>query len=188
MSEKILLIIMLCIMLILITCLVVLLVHRSAGLPKRRRRSADFNGGARITDGRIINDMPGADYKFIPEDRFGTVIVNVNIKDKNLLPILRLTNLIDGSSFDITVNGPVVIGRDTSVVSEQFRGVSNDRSVSKNHCVVSVSNGLMYITDHNSSNHTYVNEKMLTESSVLHSGDTLALGKTTKFRVDICNL
>ncbi len=188
MAEKILLIVMLCIMLILIICLVVLLVHRSVRLPKMRRKSADFNGGARITDGRIINDVPGADYKFIPEDRFGTVIVNVNIKDKNLLPILRLTNLLDGNSFDITVNGPVVIGRDTSMASERFRGVSNDMSVSKKHCVVSVSNGLMYITDHNSSNHTYLNGKMLTESSVLHSGDTLALGRTTEFRVDICNL
>lgn len=187
MPDKVLLIIFAGVVVLLLICLMILL-RPSDLLPKNRRKGAHFSGGAQSVDGRITNEMLGSSYKFMPEDRAGTVVVNVNIGKQNPLPILRIRNTLDGSCFDIQVNGSAVLGRHIQNTSGNFWGVSDDGTVSRSHCTVAVAGGQMYITDNNSSNHTYLNNAELSGSAVIHTGDRIRLGKTAEFDVEIYHL
>ena len=54
--------------------------------------------------------------------------------------------------------------------------VISDSTVSVNHGSISIENGQVFLTDHNSTNGSFVNNKKI-QKQQLHSGDTITLGK-----------
>lgn len=97
-------------------------------------------------------------------------------------PRLRLTGIADiGQTFEAELTGPVKIGR-SNLRNNQI--VLSDPSVSREHCVVTLRDGALYVKDLGSVNHTYVNEKEVTGEAPLPEGSTLRLGNSA-FLADI---
>lgn len=97
-------------------------------------------------------------------------------------PHLRLSSLADvGTTYEAELSGPVKIGR-SNLRNNQI--ILSDPSVSREHCVVAFRDGVLYVKDLESVNHTYVNEKEVTGETSLPEGSTLRLGNSA-FLVDI---
>lgn len=73
------------------------------------------------------------------------------------------------------------IGRDISYVDHCI----TDRTVSRCHCTLRQQDGLWYVADCNSTNHTYVNGLMVVPNTELrlHHGDELMLARV-RFRFE----
>jgi len=56
--------------------------------------------------------------------------------------------------------------------------VAGDGRVSRNHCKIYEGNGILYLQDLNSKNHTFLNGTILTEAACLHNGDVIQVGDT----------
>lgn len=95
---------------------------------------------------------------------------------------LRLTSMDKfGQTFEAGLDRPVRIGR-SSIRNNRI--ILSDPSVSREHCVVTMTDGMLYVRDLHSSNHTYINEKRISGETLLPEGGTLRLGNAA-FLVDV---
>ena len=69
-----------------------------------------------------------------------------------------------------------IIGRDHAKANIV---IDRDRSVSGRHCRIFIRDGRTYIEDLGSSNHTYINDRMVDTAMLLTSGDQIRLGRIT---------
>ena len=98
----------------------------------------------------------------------------MNATPNNVLPGEPHLQTADGAAFPLKP-GDNVIGRDSSCDIQ-----IHDSSVSKRHCVLSISEKGVAVTDLGSTNHTFVNESCLRQGQsgpVVH-GDRLILGRS----------
>lgn len=56
--------------------------------------------------------------------------------------------------------------------------IRGDSKISRKHCVIFQSGNSLYLQDMNSSNHTYLNGRRITEASALRNGDVIRVGDT----------
>lgn len=183
MSNKIfVLLIAMTVIFILLIVLLSVLIRIHSGLPRKRRKSVDFNNGADLVSGKIDSSTSSSMFGF--NDERGTVVVNINIKSRNVVQI-RLRSLWDGSIYTIAVRDSVVLGRLAGPYGSQQYCVSDLPSVSKNHCIITENGGLLYIKDNNSTNHTYLNNRCISGYSQLKNGDVIRLGNDAEFTVEI---
>ncbi|MFQ3549222.1 MAG: FHA domain-containing protein [Armatimonadota bacterium] len=92
--------------------------------------------------------------------------------------IVGVQGVYSGSMFEITSDN-LTIGREAS----NPIALPNDSTVSRKHCTVYKSGGMIYIRDEGSSNGTFVNDIKITEQS-LNSGDRVRIGDTI-FRFEL---
>lgn len=84
-------------------------------------------------------------------------------------------------SFQAPLRSSVVIGRKQDACGIV---IDYDKSVSSRHCEIKVRDGRFYITDLQSSNHTYVNDCIVSSEIEIFSGNILRLGRLElKFEV-----
>ena len=84
-----------------------------------------------------------------------------------------LSGRMDGKQYKVN-SFPVSLGRlPDNTVEIQF-----DDFISRKHCTIFEDQGLVYIADLKSSNGTYVNDKLIINSTQLKTGDEILLGQT----------
>lgn len=167
---------------ILMIVLLTVLMKMRSDLPKNRRKSVDFSNGADPVSGRIDGGANSSRFGF--NDDRGTVVVNINIKDRNTVQV-RLRSRSDGSVYTIAVRDSVVLGRLAGPYGSQQYCVSDLPTVSKSHCIITENGGQLYIKDNNSTNHTFLNDRYISGYSQLKNGDIIRLGNDAEFTVEI---
>lgn len=123
-------------------------------------------------DHRYFNGMD--DYKFDTLCLSGDLAANNSHKVEHYL---RLISQNDGVRYDVSFKNDVIVGRSPESASGSVIAVKDDRSVSGKHCRIYKSNGRFYIQDLGSSNHTYLNQRILTSPSDIKSGDIIKIGE-----------
>lgn len=172
---------LLAVLLALIICLVYVISAPGDELNKRRRREVNFKDGADADYGRMIHDCITKDSR----NRTDTVIVSGNLRVRNSVCILRLCGKESLKEYVIPVNQYAVLGRCHESEDKNFYAVTNSPYVSRRHCMVSVIDGNLYISDYNSQNHTYVNNSEITCRTPLYNNDVLTLAGKENFCVTI---
>ncbi|MBE6707694.1 MAG: FHA domain-containing protein [Ruminococcaceae bacterium] len=76
-------------------------------------------------------------------------------------------------------NNDVVVGRTMAKDGRQTLVIPNDETISGNHCRISEINGVFFIEDLGSANHTYLNRRRISSSERIENGDLLRIGKYT---------
>ena len=133
----------------LIVFIAVILIRFIFGSGKSAPSDIHISGGADINDGRIKDDNNYL--KAIQYTMNKTVYYSEDKIGKN-------------SGFNIQIQNVML--------------VINDKCVSSRHCCLNVYNDRLFISDCNSSNHTFLNGKMITDITELRSGDTIKIGNT----------
>lgn len=145
----------------------------------RKGSEIHISGGANIDRGYLSNDnnyfMGG--YEALGE----TLVVGSDFRTSTgEMKYVVFSDLGNGSSFSLNVKDSVVLGR---VQATGVVVVSSDSSISKRHCKISMVQGALYVEDLGSSNHTYVNSRVLTSPCRINNGDVLKIGNTS-FRIN----
>lgn len=156
----------------LIVFIAVILIRFIFGSGKSAPSDIHISGGADINDGRIKDDNNYL--KAIQYTMNKTVYYSEDKIGKNSGFNIQIQNMNTGSVKDVSVRGEFVIGRS----AENVMLVINDKCVSSRHCCLNVYNDRLFISDCNSSNHTFLNGKMITDITELRSGDTIKIGNT----------
>ena len=81
-----------------------------------------------------------------------------------------------GMEFRQLINGTVTIGRSSS---KNMIVINYDKSVSGQHCTITLRDGVFYILDSGSSNGTFVNNERIVGEKALTNGDYINIGQTT---------
>lgn len=134
------------------------------------------SGGAAVDLGHepTIAEFPGGDSE-------KTVGLWGEEASANYGMIIILTDTKDpGKRYQARLQDEIMIGRDSlcSIV------ISNDRTISGNHCRLMQMNGQVLAEDLNSRNGTSINGSRIAGAAPLHSGDELKLG-STRLKVEI---
>ena len=109
----------------------------------------------------------------------GTFCVNPSVKTWRA----AFDNLKTGERIYKDFAGRMWIGRTYPAQGEPVKlAVSGDQKVSRNHCMIWESGGMLCLQDMNSSNHTYLNGNIVTDAVYLQNGDIIRVG-STQFRV-----
>lgn len=87
--------------------------------------------------------------------------------------LLRLQVKSSGQIYECSLAEPLIIGRDEKSCSIV---ISGNKSISRQHCRLYKQNGVCYIQDLESYNHTYVNDEEISEPVSLCVGDVVRLG------------
>jgi len=157
--------------LILVAVLVALLLrNRSSNIgPKHRRRDIYASGGADLETGQIIADDNY--FRGMSGENLETVLVLDGLRCAVPTVTLRDTS---GYLCNVSLSTPLTIGR------ESGRGyfTVRDPAASRVHAIVFANGDRVYIQDNNSSNHTYLNGKMLDGVVECKNGDVIRVGKT----------
>ena len=74
------------------------------------------------------------------------------------------------------INGSVTIGR---ARSKNLLVIDYDKTISGQHCVISIRDGLFYITDSGSSNGTFVNNEKISGEKMIKNNDTITIGQSS---------
>lgn len=130
-----------------------------------------FYGGANLDDGRISSDNNY--FKGISGALIDTVLVDnnrISLSDSELS--IALKSHIDGHTSNLRVNKQLILGR----ITEEGVFTINEKSVSRQHCMLSVKKGRLFLTDLNSSNNTYLNGKRVYHEVEVYSGDVIKAG------------
>lgn len=90
-------------------------------------------------------------------------------------------NVETGRTVTKNLAGSLELGRGMWEGS-QFLHISENRMVSNRHCRILRENGIVYVEDLQSRNHTYLNNRQVVQRMRLKSGDIIALG-TEQFRI-----
>ena len=175
MSDKeiqVLIIVGICaVIVILLAVLVVLLLRgrNSSPAPKNRRRDLFATGGADLETGQIIADDNY--FRGMSGENLETVLVLDGLRCSVPTVTLRDTS---GYLCNVSLSTPLTIGRGSG------RGyfTVRDPAASRVHAIVFANGDRVYIQDNNSSNHTYLNGKMLDGVTECKNGDMIRVGKT----------
>jgi hypothetical protein len=94
-------------------------------------------------------------------------------------PVLRISlkDLNNGRVFEKNMETEIVIGRVQNMAEGNKIVLDYDTSVSKNHCRIFLQSGNFYIEDLKSSNHTFLNDNIITGICQIRSGDVLGVGR-----------
>ncbi|MBQ3101178.1 MAG: FHA domain-containing protein [Clostridia bacterium] len=143
------------------------------------RHDVIVSGGVDVVTGQMtkndhlhFNGMD--DYKFETLCLSGDLAANNSHRKSHSL---RLISQNDGVQYAASFVNEVIVGRADAPSSDAVITVKNDNSVSGRHCRIYKSNGAFYIQDLGSSNHTYLNQRILTVPSVIKNGDIIKIGK-----------
>ena len=111
-----------------------------------------------------------ADCMTVIGDMSGKKPVHENKKN-----VIIFTNMQSHETTEKTISGQlnVVRGRDTG--DNSLFGVDDPR-VSHKHCCFYMNEGCIYLHDMNSTNHTYVNYRQISEDTPINDGDIVSFG------------
>lgn len=140
---------------------------------KRKPSEIHFSGGADLENGRLSSDNNY--FKGVSGALSETFVVDEHrsaASDFNRYVVIK--NLANSSSEKVVIKDSLVVGR----ANEKGMYSINDKSVSKNHCSLTVKNRKLYLSDLNSSNHTYLNGIQVRQDAEVHSGDIIKIGNT----------
>ena len=88
-------------------------------------------------------------------------------------------NLKTGERMYREFSGQMRIGRgDSDQSSRGYLILAGDNKISRNHCIIYEGRNMLCIQDLNSSNHTYINGKQLSQAAYLRNGDVIRIGNT----------
>src|SRR5579859_285154 len=95
-------------------------------------------------------------------------------------PMLILRNATTGETWSLSA-GRLVVGRKDAIAQAQLEPgdtplALDDPLVSRRHAVILHDRGLFWVTDENSTDGTYVNEKKIQERTPIGEGDKLRFG------------
>lgn len=141
---------------------------------RRRGETSEihYSGGANVDDGRLIFDR---NYFRGMSSSVKTIAVSDASHSKNhSAPAVRIINRSTGQSSCCNVQQYLTFGR--SVGPQMF--TVSDSGASRMHCMLVCQNGRMLLSDLQSSNHTYLNGKLVLHETEIHSGDVIRIGKT----------
>ncbi len=146
-------------------------------LNSRSRKGSEIHisGGANIERGYLSND---SNYFKGGYDSLGeTLVVGADYRtDTGEMKYVMFTDIKNGRTFSLSVKDSVILGRarEAGVFT-----LDSDSSISKKHCRITRVQGQLYAEDLGSSNHTYLNTRLLTTPCRINSGDVLKLGHTS---------
>ncbi|MCD7726728.1 MAG: FHA domain-containing protein [Ruminococcus sp.] len=183
-NEYIVLFAVIAIIVLLIIIALILLSRSTSKLPKKRRRDVYINGGANINSGWLESNFKSTS-GYLPIEANGTYVVNIYTNTNRSHARVRLRSVSDGRVYTLPVVDEVVLGRGTSGTGANYYGISTLRSVSKSHCTISKINGVLCVKDNHSTNHTYLNNRMVKEYVRIYNGDILRLGNEAEYRVEL---
>lgn len=135
------------------------------------RNDVHFSGGVNIETGQISTDNNY--FKGTSEENENTIVTGQNYKntiEKNIL----ITNLNNNNSCIVNLHNEIIFGRQAG---NGFFTIQ-DNMVSKRHCKLFLYNGKVCVNDLNSSNHTFLNDKCISNSEECLPGDIIRIGKT----------
>ncbi|MBQ7385236.1 MAG: FHA domain-containing protein [Ruminococcus sp.] len=147
---------------------------------KNRTNNSEIHisGGADIERGYLSNDnnyFKGG-YGELEE----TVVIGYDYRRAGAnSKTIKLINLRTSQSTVLNIVNQLTFGRSREGGCFSIEG---DTSVSMYHCRMFVYNNTLYLEDLNSSNHTFVNSKRITEPYILSDGDEVKIGNT-RFKV-----
>ena len=132
-----------------------------------------FSGGADIDNGRLSSDKNY--FKGLSGALGETVVVNESHRQAAGYGFyITIKNPANGQSGSVAIDRSLDFGRAAEVGVYEVR----DKSVSWRHCRIELKNGKLFLSDLNSSNHTYLNGRQVYQSVEVHSGDTIKIGNT----------
>ena len=172
--------------LILMAGAVTLLIVFLAGRKEKRlkkiphyRHDVVISGGIDISTGQMkkndqeyFNGMNGYRFETVcinPTNAYGNTQKGIGSRT------VHLVNDTGGESYSGVFFGEVLIGR-LPVSEGENRICVNDQFVSGTHCRIIESHGAYYIEDMGSSNHTYLNHRMVVGLTPIANGDSLRIG------------
>lgn len=132
-----------------------------------------FLGGANMDDGRMSSDSNY--FKGMSDSLKKTVVIGENMRPSSQLGLcVNFYNDTTKESFRFVIDGQLIIGRSTG------RGIMtvNDSSVSSTHCVITLRGRKLFLSDLNSTNHTFLNGKQINQNAELFSNDVIKIGNT----------
>lgn len=94
--------------------------------------------------------------------------------NQNMAFRIKLLDEKNGKEFFYDLEDTCIIGRRDDMCDIVL---DYDRTVSSRQCKLHLYEGKIYITDLGGTNQTYLNNRMLKETTVLHEGDLLGLGR-----------
>ncbi len=130
------------------------------------------SGGASLDDGRVTTDKNY--FKGLSDNLGGTIVTNNNYRQPKAFNA-ALVNKSTGKRANVYINDIMVIGR---VKGDGIYSIESDTLVSKKHCKLIVRDNKLFISDLNSTNHTFVNGKKIYQDFELHNGDCIKIGNT----------
>lgn len=135
-----------------------------------------FSGGADAHTGQMITDNNY--FKGLSGEINETMVIGSNYSERSSQfqgITVEINNLSISEVKTFTITDYLVIGR---VDTQKSYCIAHDRAVSKNHCKLYVDNNMLYLCDLGSSNHTYINKKMVEQPVQCGNGDLIKIGNT----------
>lgn len=142
----------------------------------RYKHDIFISGGADVQTGQMINDNNY--FKGLTGETSETMIIGSNCARRKYQTeeiTVEINNLSTSEVKVVTITDYLMIGRADSPNSYR---IAHDRAISKNHCKLYVENGMLYLCDLGSSNHTYINKRMIQQPEVCKNGDLIKIGNT----------
>lgn len=161
-----------------ITLSVVIYSIRS-GEKKRRRQYQNQSKSVLVKNGmdvkkQVLGDEKG-DYFTGNLEKQGTYYVNPAVTVWRI----AFDNLITGQRILMDFTRQMWIGRSGAGWNQAAKMIlSGDEKISRNHCTIYESGGVLCLQDLDSSNHTYLNGKIITNAVYLQNGDVICIGDT----------
>lgn len=112
---------------------------------------------------------------------YGTFVIPRGNRRYNSAVNRRSIVLMDvdsGASYSASFQGTLYIGRDGEYTGQQKLILSGDSKISREHCLIFEFDGMLYIQDCGSTNHTFLNGNMVEGTVRLERGAMLQLGNT----------
>lgn len=162
------------VMLILIIALIVIVVIAAVialiSIKPKSKGTSDihFLDGADVKSGRLSADNNY--FKGFSGSLKDTVVINENF-NRASGRVISIKNISGGSIKRIAVAGELTMGREAEYTVY-------DKSASRMHCKIISADGKLFLADLNSSNHTYLNGNIISDTVSLSPGDVIRIGKT----------
>lgn len=164
--NMILLIVIVALIFIVVIAAVIALVSIRPG--KKKTSEVFFLDGADIDSGRL-----SADNNFF-KGVSGTLDDTVIMGGSQKLPrgtAVSIKNHSNNTITRLTIDSELTIGREAAFIV-------HDKSVSRKHCKIVAEGNRLFLIDLGSSNHTYLNGKMISDKAEIKNSDIIRVGKT----------
>lgn len=147
-----------------------------SGKKIRFKHDIHISGGADVQTGQMISDNNY--FKGLSGEINETMVIGSNFAQKPSRVegiAVEINNLSVSEVKSVTITDYLVIGR---ADTPKNYCIAHDRAVSKNHCKLYVENNMLYLCDLGSSNHTYINKKIVEQPVLCNNGDLIKVGNT----------
>lgn len=146
-----------------------------SGRKKVRKNNAVYSGGYN-TDTGLKEEASGK--LFVGLNNAGGDTYCFNGFHKDTSKKISLFNCSNGNTYQIKIYTYLTIGRSPQMSGENYLGIEGDTTISRNHCRLEQRSNDIYITDLDSSNHTFLNGEQIDTSKKVNKGDCIKIGKT----------